>query len=66
MLEKFVKRGDIAGMVEVMEIETEQGITCRGEIILGIYHDRRFLLWDVAWLRALLCGLPSTGSHILP
>jgi len=44
-LGKRVKRGEVAGMVEVMEIETEQGIKFRGEMMGKVYRPDEF---DVA------------------
>lgn len=37
-LGKLVKRGEVTGMVEVMEIETEQGIKFRGECLGKVYQ----------------------------
>lgn len=59
---KLVKRGEVVGMAEIMEIETEQGIKFRGEMIGKIYRPG-----EIDVIEGYIKGVPElrlTGDGI--
>ena len=63
---KFVKKGNIAGLIEIYEIDTEQGIKIRGEAIAKVYRPDEvdFTEWHIKGIPELHLKIDGAPTRL--